>query len=92
MHCGLSWIDADGTVEENPVDRFKRWWFQLHLPGEAANTNFVSPMIAIARASKPLRSEFARVTAGFDVRGFRLDARRLNGGGFLNSWSGVRRA
>ena len=92
MHRGLSWIDTDGTIEENPVDRFKRWWFQLHLPGEAANTTFVSPMIAITRASKPMRSEFARVTAGFDVRGFRLDARRLNGGGLLNSWSGVRRA
>ena len=35
-----------------------------------------------------MRSEFARVTAGFDVRGFRLDARRLNGGGMLNSGRG----
>jgi P2-related tail formation protein len=85
MHRGLSWIGSDGRIEENPVDRFKWWWFQLHLPGEVSNANFVSPMIAIARASKPLRSEFARVTAGLDVRGFRLNASRLNGGGFLNS-------
>jgi P2-related tail formation protein len=92
LHRALRWIDADGTLEENPVTRFKWWWFQVHLGGERRNSFFVTPMIALANASKPLRSEFARVTAGFDVRGFTLNEKRMNGGGLLNSWSGVRRA
>jgi P2-related tail formation protein len=92
LHRALLWNDSDGTLEENPITRFKWWWFQVHLPDERHSSAFVSAMIALANASKPLRSEFARVTAGFDVRGFTLNEKRMNGGGMLNSWSGVRRA
>ncbi|PRD42333.1 hypothetical protein C5748_16175 [Phyllobacterium phragmitis] len=67
-------------------------WIQVHLPFEVRNTDFVTSMTALSKASKPLRSEFARVTAGYDKRGFRLNQHRLNGGALLNSWSGVRRA
>lgn len=91
LHMALDWIGADGVLEENPPQRFKWWWFQVHLPDERRSSAFVDPMIAVAKASKPLRSEFARVTAGYDVRGFRLNGSRLNAA-LLNSWSGVRRA
>lgn len=92
LHMALDWIGYDGDLEENPPTRFKWWWFQVHLPFEVRSSAFAPSMTAVARASKPLRSEFARVTAGYDKRGFRLNAHRLNGGALLNSWSGVRRA
>ena len=92
LHRALLWNNSDGTLEENPITRFKWWWFQIHLPDERRSSAFVSAMIALANASKPLRSEFARVTAGYDVRGLTLNEKRMNGGGLLNSWSGVRRA
>lgn len=91
MHRALAWVGSDGVLEENPPTRFKWWWFQVHLPEERRSSAFVSPMIAVARASKPLRSEFARVTAGYDVRAFQLNGSRLNAA-LLNSWSGTRRA
>lgn len=91
LHRALNWIGKDGLIEEMSPRRFKWWWFQVHLPLEQRDSTFVTPMIALAKASKPLRSEFARVTAGYDVRGFQLNGSRLNAG-LLNSWSGVRRA
>lgn len=91
LHLALSWIGCDGTLEEFPYTRRKWWWFQVHLPDERRSSAFAEPMTAIAKASKPLRSEFARVTAGYDKRAFALNASRLNGGGLLNSWSGVRK-
>lgn len=92
LHRALGWIGHDGVLEENSPKRFKWWWFQVHLPDPRRSSAFVTPMIGLARASKPLRSEFARITAGYDKRGFVLDTHKLNGGALLNSWSGVRRA
>lgn len=92
LHRALGWIGHDGVIEENAPTRFKWWWFQVHLPDPRRSSAFVTPMIGLTRASKPLRSEFARVTAGYDKRGFILDTHKLNGGALLNSWSGVRRA
>lgn len=91
VHKALNWIGADGIIEENSPYLYKWWWFQIHLPTERRSSAFVTPMIALANASKPLRSEFARVTAGFDVRAIRTNVGRLNRQ-MLNSWSGVRRA
>lgn len=91
LHRALRWNDSDGTIEENPVTRVKWWWFQVHLPEEKRSSAFARPMTALANASKPLRSEFARVTSGYDRRGFNLNGHRLNGGGLLNSWSGIRK-
>lgn len=92
IHKSLGWINHDGDIEElEPIKR-KWWWFQVHLPFEVRNTNFVTPMTHLVKASKPLRSEFARVTAGWDVRAFQLNKHRLNGGAYLNDWSGKRRA
>lgn len=92
LHRALGWIGHDGVIEETSPRRFKWWWFQVHLPDPRRSSAFVTPMIGLAKASKPLRSEFARVTAGYDKRGFILDTHKLNGGALLNSWSGVRRA
>ncbi|QGA56354.1 phage tail protein [Brucella sp. 2280] len=92
LHKALGWINHDGDIEEFPVKARKWWWFQVHLPFEVRNTDFVTPMTKLVKASKPLRSEFARVTAGWDVRAFRLNTHRLNGGAYLNNWSGIRRA
>jgi hypothetical protein len=92
LHRALKWVDADGVLEENPAYRFKWWWFQVHLPDPRPDSKWVTPMIGVAKASKPLRSEFARVTAGYDKRGFILNGSRYNGGALLNSWSGIRRA
>lgn len=92
IHKALSWINHDGDIEEFPARARKWWWFQVHLPFEVRNTNFVRPMTQLVKASKPLRSEFARVTAGWDVRAFQLNRHRLNGDAFLNDWSGIRRA
>jgi len=91
LHRALRWINHDGDIEEFPATRRKWWWFQVHLPFEVRNTNFVKPMTQLVKASKPLRSEFARVTSGWDVRAFQLNKHRLNGDAFLNDWSGVRR-
>ncbi|OKP66773.1 phage tail protein [Ensifer adhaerens] len=91
LHRALSWIGHDGALEENPPARCKWWWFQVHLPFEVRSSAFARPMTALANASKPLRSEFARVTSGYDKRAFLLNGHRLNGGGLLNSWSGVRK-
>lgn len=91
LHKALGWINHDGDIEEFDPKATKWWWFQVHLPFEPRNTQFVRPMTHLVKASKPLRSEFARVTAGHDVRAFRLNTHRLNGGAFLNDWSGVRR-
>jgi P2-related tail formation protein len=90
LHRALGWIGHDGTLEESPPTRVKWWWFQVHLPFEVRSSEFERPMTALVKASKPLRSEFARITAGYDVRGLRLNAGRLNSN-LLNSWSGVRR-
>lgn len=91
LHMALGWVGSDGLLEENPPTRFKWWWFQIHLVDEQRSPAFIKPMIALAQASKPLRSEFARVTAGYDVRAFQLNGSRLNAA-LLNSWSGARRA
>ncbi|MCC5780750.1 phage tail protein [Nitratireductor sp. B36] len=90
MHRALGWVGCDGEIEEMSPLRFKWWWFQVHLPDERRSTAFARPMTEVARATKPLRSELARVTAGFDKRAFLLNGSRLNGGALLNSWSGVR--
>ncbi|MHA7881716.1 phage tail protein [Nitratireductor rhodophyticola] len=90
MHRALGWVGCDGEIEEMSPYRFKWWWFQVHLPDERRSTAFARPMTALARASKPARSKFVRVTAGFDKRAFVLNGSRLNGGALLNSWSGVR--
>lgn len=92
IHSALRWINHDGDIEEFPAKKRKWWWFQVHLPFEVRNTDFVRPMTQLVKASKPLRSEFARVTSGWDVRAFILNKHRLNGDAFLNDWSGVRRA
>jgi phage tail P2-like protein len=91
IHRALNWIGRDGTVEEVSPHLVKWWWFQLHLPGQERNTSFVTDIIGLVNSAKPVRSTLARITAGYDVRGFRLNASRLNGGGLLNSWSGVQR-
>ncbi|WP_258045403.1 phage tail protein [Mesorhizobium sp. NBSH29] len=91
IHMALRWINSDGVIEENPVTRFKWWWFQVHMPDARRSSSFVTPMITLGKASKPLRSEFARITAGYDIRALRLNAGRLNAN-LLNSWSGMRRA
>lgn len=92
LHRALRWINHDGDIEEFPATKRKWWWFQVHLPFEVRNTNFVRPMTQLVKASKPLRSEFARVTSGWDVRAFQLNKHRLNCDAFLNDWSGIRRA
>lgn len=92
VHKALRWISHDGDIEEFPATKRKWWWFQVHLPFEVRNTDFVRPMTHLVKASKPLRSEFARVTSGWDVRAFQLNKHRLNGNAFLNDWSGIRRA
>lgn len=92
IHKSLRWINHDGDIEEFPPTKRKWWWFQIHLPFEVRNSDFVKPMNQLVKASKPLRSEFARVTAGWDVRAFIVNKHRLNGDAFLNDWSGVRRA
>lgn len=91
IHQALQWIGFDGTIEEQPPARVKWWWFQLHLPNEVRSSAFERPVVGVTAAAKPLRSELARVTAGYDKRGFRLNMHRLNGGALLNSWSGVRK-
>jgi len=91
MHKALRWIRHDGDIEEAAFDDAKWWQFQIHLPFEVRNTDFVKPMTRLAKASKPLRSDFIRVTAGWDVRAFRLDTHQLDGGAYLDDWSGVRR-
>jgi len=90
IHKALWWIRHDGDIEEFPAKAAKWWWFQLHLPFEPQSTAFVKPMTQLVKASKPERSEFARVTAGWDVRAFRLNKHRLNGDAGLNNWSGRR--
>lgn len=92
IHRALRWIQHDGDIEEAPFDDAKWWQFQIHLPFEVRNTAFVRPMAALVRASKPLRSDFVRVTSGWDVRAFRLDTHQLDGGAYLDDWSGIRRA
>lgn len=92
IHRALRWINHDGDIEEFPPTQRKWWWFQVHLPFEVRNTDFVRPMTQLVKASKPLRSEFARVTAGHDVRAFRLNKHRLNGTAGLNNWSGIKRS
>lgn len=92
IHKSLRWINYDGDIEEFPAKAQKWWWFQIHLPFEVRNSNFVRPMTTLVKASKPLRSEFARVTAGHDVRAFRLNKHRLNGSAGINNWSGIRRS
>lgn len=90
IHKALGWLRHDGDIEEFPAKAAKWWWFQVHLPFEPRNTSFVAPMTQLVKASKPVRSEFARVTAGWDVRAFRLNKHRLNGDAGLNNWSGKR--
>ena len=90
IHKALSWINYDGDIEEFLPTKRKWWWFQVHLPFEVRNTDFVTPMTRLVTASKPLRSEFARVTSGWDVRAFILNKHRLNGDAYLNDWSGIR--
>lgn len=91
VHKALRWIRHDGDIEEAAFDDAKWWQFQIHLPFEVRNTDFVKPMTRLAKASKPLRSDFIRVTAGWDVRAFRLDTHQLDGGAYLDDWSGIRR-
>lgn len=92
IHMALGWINHDGDIEEFPAKASKWWWFQIHLPFEVRNTDFVRPVTHLVKASKPLRSEFARLTAGHDVRAFRLNKHRLNGDAGLNNWSGIKRS
>ncbi|MBX8785245.1 phage tail protein [Ochrobactrum sp. GRS2] len=92
IHKALGWINHDGDIEEFPAKASKWWWFQVHLPFEVRNTDFVRPVTHLVKASKPLRSEFARVTAGHDVRAFRLNKHRLNGDAGVNNWSGIKRS
>ena len=92
IHKALGWINHDGDIEEFPAKANKWWWFQVHLPFEVRNTDFVRPITHLVKASKPLRSEFARVTAGHDVRAFRLNKHRLNGDAGVNNWSGIKRS
>lgn len=91
VHKALRWINHDGDIEEFPATALKWWWFQVHLPFEPRNTNFLRPATHLVKASKPLRSEFARLTAGWDVRAFRLNEHRLNGDAGLNTWSGTQK-
>lgn len=91
IHKSLRWINHDGDIEEFPATARKWWWFQIHLPFEPSNTQFLRPMTRLVVSSKPLRSEFARMTAGWDVRAFRLNEHRLNGDAGLNTWSGTRK-
>ena len=91
IHKSLRWINHDGDIEEFPATARKWWWFQIHLPFEPSNTQFLRPMTRLVMSSKPLRSEFARLTAGWDVRAFRLNEHRLNGDAGLNTWSGTRK-
>lgn len=91
IHKSLRWINHDGDIEEFPATARKWWWFQIHLPFEPSNTQFLRPMTRLVTSSKPLRSEFARMTAGWDVRAFRLNEHRLNGDAGLNTWSGTRK-
>lgn len=91
IHKSLRWINHDGDIEEFPATARKWWWFQIHLPFEPRNTQFLRPMTRLVMSSKPLRSEFARMTAGWDVRAFRLNEHRLNGDAGLNTWSGIRK-
>ncbi|MEE9923970.1 MAG: phage tail protein [Brucella anthropi] len=90
IHKALQWISHDGDIEEFPAKARKWWWFQVHLPFEVPDASVVVPITHLVKASKPLRSEFARVTAGWDVRAFRLNTHRLNGSAGLNNWSGKR--
>lgn len=89
IHKALRWINHDGDIEEFPATARKWWWFQVHLPFEPTTTQFLLPTTRLVQSSKPLRSEFARLTAGWDVRAFRLNEHRLNGGAGLNTWSGT---
>lgn len=91
IHKALRWINHDGDIEEFPATARKWWWFQIHLPFEPTTTQFLLPTTRLVQSSKPLRSEFARLTAGWDVRAFRLNEHRLNGGAGLNTWSGTRK-
>lgn len=91
IHKSLRWINHDGDIEEFPATARKWWWFQINLPFEPSNTQFLRPMTRLVMSSKPLRSEFARITAGWDVRAFRLNEHRLNGDAGLNTWSGIRK-
>ncbi len=91
IHKALRWINHDGDIEEFPATARKWWWFQVHLPFEPTTTQFLLPTTRLVQSSKPLRSEFARLTAGWDVRAFRLNEHRLNGGAGLNTWSGTRK-
>ncbi|WP_235924381.1 phage tail protein [Brucella anthropi] len=91
IHKALRWINHDGDIEEFPATACKWWWFQVHLPFEPTTTQFLLPTTRLVQSSKPLRSEFARLTAGWDVRAFRLNEHRLNGGAGLNTWSGTRK-
>lgn len=91
IHKSLRWINHDGDIEEFPATARKWWWFQIHLPFEPSNAQFLRPMTRLVMSSKPLRSEFARMTAGWDVRAFRLNEHRLNGDAGLNTWSGTRK-
>ena len=91
IHKSLQWINHDGDIEEFSAFARKWWWFQIHLPFEPRNTQFLQPLTRLVMASKPLRSEFARLTAGWDVRAFRLNEHRLNGDAGLNTWSGIRK-
>jgi hypothetical protein len=91
IHKSLQWINHDGDIEEFSAFARKWWWFQIQLPFEPRNTQFLQPLTRLVMASKPLRSEFARMTAGWDVRAFRLNEHRLNGDAGLNTWSGTRK-
>ena len=92
IHRGLSWIDTDGTTRRKPGRPVQT----VVVPAASARRGGEHHLrLADDRNDPGEQADALRVRPGDGrLRRARLPARRqrLNGGGLLNSWSGVRRA
>jgi hypothetical protein len=85
----LSWVNfAPTAIEEAAAST---WWdlFQMAMPG-VVDQKRLETIFSLTRLSKAAHTDIIRVyNSCWDIRAFEVDQMRLDGGGYLDDWSGV---
>ena len=89
IEMALGWIGESALVEEMP-ESFNWNRYQLGLERVPEQSAELESHVALAKMSAPHFMRLIRIYAGYDRRTARVNGSRVNGGGRVNDWSGVR--
>jgi hypothetical protein len=86
----LNWIDFSPLWIEESAN--STWWdlFQFACPEVVTDRRRLEQIIALTRLSKAAHTDLIRIYSPcWDVRVWEMDEHKLDGGGYLDDWSGV---